>query len=74
MNLALGRSEAWITDRTGHRSSQMIYTYKRAARTHAELGLGSFVSLHEAVPELRLKPRDQRRDPRLIPTDPTVAE
>src|SRR5690606_6644606 len=25
VNLALGRSEAWITDRTGHKSSQMIY-------------------------------------------------
>ena len=53
VNLALGRSEAWITDRTGHRSSQMIYRYKRAARTHSELSLGGFVPLHEAIPELR---------------------
>jgi len=52
VNLALGKSEAWITDRTGHRSSQMIYTYKRAARTHADLGLGGFRPLQEAIPEL----------------------
>lgn len=53
VNLALGKSEAWITDRTGHKSSQMIYRYKRAARTHKELNLGSFDPLHEAIPELR---------------------
>jgi integrase len=53
VNLALGKSEAWITDRTGHRSSQMIYRYKRQARAHAELNLGGFVALHEAIPELR---------------------
>jgi integrase len=52
VNLALGKSEAWITDRTGHRSSQMIYRYKRQARTHAELNLGGFVPLDEALPEL----------------------
>jgi excisionase family DNA binding protein len=52
-SLALGRSETWVTDRTGHKSSQMIYTYKRAARTHAELSLGGFEPLQEAIPELR---------------------
>ncbi len=52
VNLALGKTEAWITDRTGHRSSQMIYRYKRQARTHAELDLGGFRPLHEAIPEL----------------------
>lgn len=52
VNLALGKTEAWITDRTGHRSSQMIYRYKRAARTHAELNLGGFLPLQEAIPEL----------------------
>ena len=53
MHLALGKTEAWITDRTGHRSSQMIYTYKRAARTVADLKLGVFDALHAAIPELR---------------------
>lgn len=52
VNLALGKNEAWITDRTGHRSSQMIYRYKRQARTHAELSLGGFMPLYEAIPEL----------------------
>ena len=54
----LGRSEAWITDRTGHRSSQMIYRYKRAARTHAELELGTFEPLYEAIPELAAPEKD----------------
>jgi len=53
VSLALGKTEAWITDRTGHRSSQMIYAYKRAARTHAELQLGGFKPMWEAIPELR---------------------
>lgn len=52
VNLAAGRTEAWITDRTGHKSSAMIYRYKRQARTHAELTLGTLKPLHEAIPEL----------------------
>lgn len=51
--LANGKSEAWVTDRTGHKSSTMIYRYKRAARTAAELGLGGLAPLDEALPELR---------------------
>jgi integrase len=53
--LAAGRTEAWVTDRTGHRSSQMIYLYKRAARTAAELGLGWLAPLDQAIPELTPK-------------------
>jgi integrase len=53
--LAAGRTEAWVTDRTGHRSSQMIYLYKRAARTAAELELGWLAPLDEAIPELAPK-------------------
>jgi hypothetical protein len=52
VNLALGKSETWISDRTGHKSSQMIHRYKRASRTHAELDLGPLKPLHEATPEL----------------------
>jgi hypothetical protein len=52
IKLALGKSEAWITDRTGHTTSVMLYRYKRAARTAAELQLGDFAQLHEAIPEL----------------------
>ena len=53
LSLAEGRTEAWITDRTGHRSSAMIYRYKRAARQFVEANLGSLVPLHEVIPELR---------------------
>jgi hypothetical protein len=40
--------------RTGHRSSQMINTYRRTARTYAELGLGELAPMAEAIPELRV--------------------
>lgn len=50
--LANGRSEAWVADRTGHRSSIMIQRYRRASRTFAELGLGELASLADASPEL----------------------
>ena len=50
--LAAGRSESWVTDRTGHKSSTMLYRYKRASRTAAELGLGWFDPLDLAIPEL----------------------
>ncbi|WP_437850993.1 hypothetical protein [Sorangium sp. So ce363] len=47
-----GRTETWISDRTGHKSSRQIHHYKRAARKVAELGLGDFAPLDEAIPEL----------------------
>jgi len=50
--LANGKTEAWVMDRTGHRSSTMINRYRRAARTVAELGLGELAPLVEAIPEL----------------------
>jgi len=50
--LATGRSETWVADRTGHRSSVMINRYRRAARTAAELGLGWLVDIAETTPEL----------------------
>jgi integrase len=46
--LADGKSESWVADRTGHRTSQMINAYRRAARTASELGLGSLKPLNEA--------------------------
>jgi integrase len=49
---ANGKSEAWITDRTGHKSSTQLYNYKRTARTWAELNLGTLAALDEAIPEL----------------------
>jgi integrase len=64
VNLANGKSEAWISDRTGHRSSQMINRYRRLARTFDELDAGELAPLDDALPELKaarasalLKPR-----------------
>ncbi len=37
--LARGESESWVTDRTGHKSSAMVATYKRRARTFDEANL-----------------------------------
>ena len=50
--LASGRSEAWVTDRTGHKSSAMVAGYKRQIRMVAELKLGWLEPLDAAVPEL----------------------
>lgn len=55
--LAAGRSETWISDRTGHRSSTMIRTYHRAARRYAAADLVALAPLGLALPELRL-PQD----------------
>jgi integrase len=52
INLANGKTETWISDRTGHKSSQMIARYRRMARTHAELNLGDLTPLASAIPEL----------------------
>ncbi len=49
LSLAVGKSETWVADRTGHRSSVMINQYRRAARTAAELGLGELAPLDRAV-------------------------
>lgn len=35
--LAQGRSETWVTDRTGHRSRSMVDTYRRQGRAWAKL-------------------------------------
>lgn len=47
--MAAGRSEAWITDRTGHTSSQMLRRYQRTARMAAELDLGGLAPLDVAL-------------------------
>jgi len=50
--LAAGRSEAWVTDRTGHTSSEVLARYRRGARLAAEVGLGWLASMAEAIPEV----------------------
>ena len=47
--LAGGRTEAWVQDRTGHTTSQMLNRYRRQARFASELGLGGLVPLAEAL-------------------------
>ena len=52
-SLAIGKSETWVSDRTGHRSTVMIARYRRTARQFAELDLGPLSLLDVAIPELR---------------------
>lgn len=47
--LAGGRSEAWVTDRTGHTSSTQLAAYRRAARSAVELSLGDWRPLLEVL-------------------------
>ena len=52
VSLANGKTETWVADRTGHKSSDMINEYRRQARTWAELNLGELAPLDRAIPEL----------------------
>ncbi len=49
VSLATGKTETWISDRTGHRSHAMIETYRRRSRTW---NVGELAPLHERIPEL----------------------
>ncbi len=53
VSLANGKTEQWVTDRTGHKSSQMVSLYARQARTWAELNLGQLRPLDELLPEMK---------------------
>jgi len=56
VKLAMGKSETWVTDRTGHQSSIMLMRYyRKASRKHTEMRLGDFTPLCEAIPELKEK-------------------
>ena len=70
--LAMGRTEAWVSDRTGHKSSVMIARYRRRARGWSELELGALDALDRAVPEfLELAAADDEDQPQGEP--PTTA-
>ncbi len=74
-SLATGRSETWVQDRTGHKSSDMINEYRRQARSHAELRLGKLSALTEAIPELdRVRSREPALRARADATVATAAE
>lgn len=63
--LANGRSETWVQDRTGHRSSQQINGYRQGARLAGELNLGELERLDVAL-GIEEKPR---HDPGHAPKD-----
>jgi integrase len=50
--LANERTETWVQDRTGHKSSVMVNRYRRQARQANELKLGILAPLNEAISEL----------------------
>jgi integrase len=53
VSLANGKTEQWVSDRTGHKSAVMIATYARQARTWEELELGTLRPLDKLLPETR---------------------
>src|SRR5688572_11508983 len=53
LSLANGKTETWVADRTGHKSSVMINRYRRTARLASELGVGVLKPLDGAIPEFR---------------------
>jgi hypothetical protein len=50
--LGCGRTEAWVSARTGHRSSAQVASYRRLAQTFSEVSAGWFVCMATAIPEL----------------------
>jgi hypothetical protein len=62
---ASGKTEPWVTGRTGHKSSQMLALYTRQARTWAEQGLGGPEPLDELLPETALREQVHPRTGRI---------
>ena len=72
LSLANGKTEAWVQDRTGHRSSVMVARYRRAARTAAELELGNLRPLDQAIPDL--EPPEPELPPPTPPRTPLISK
>jgi|CZKU01.1.fsa_nt_gi hypothetical protein len=71
VSLANGASEQRVTDRTGHKSSQMLAPYTRQARTWSELALGLLSPLDAVSPEYEAlttsgAPKGGRRGPKSV--------
>ncbi len=70
--LARGMSEAWVTDRTGHKSSNMVREYQRPARTFAEAQLAPLGDLAQllgfpaSVASICREPDDESSDSRAV--------
>ncbi len=52
LSLAAGKSEAWISARTGHRSSEQIATYRRQAMSINEVRLYELGAMDRLIPEI----------------------
>jgi hypothetical protein len=50
IHLTLGKTETWVSDRTGHHSHEMIDRYRRKARTW---NLGPLLAFDRALPEMQ---------------------
>ena len=61
MSLATGKTETFVADRTGHKSSGMINRYRRKARTWSGMALGELAPLDGAIPELRFPAKTDRK-------------
>ena len=62
------RPDAWIAERTGHQTQEMIDRYARAAQTLADLRYEPFPEISGAIPELDpLSPA--LSPPASVPTD-----
>ena len=69
LSLANGKTESWVQDRTGHKSSLMVAKYRRAARTATELELGGLAPMDQAIPELLPAPVPERPKPFISQTE-----
>ncbi len=52
VSLASGKTESWVTARTGHKSSGQVAAYRRLAEMFADVGAGWFTDLAKSIPEL----------------------
>ena len=69
--LALGKTEDWVRQRTGHVSNELL-RYREGARSLAELELDDVLPLVDAIPELReamnhAVPPSTKRPPTSLP-------
>jgi integrase len=62
ISLAQGKTESWVANRTGHKSSKMINEYRRQAQCHAEVVMGALAPLVEVIPELAAVSANLRRE------------
>jgi hypothetical protein len=62
VSLANGKTEQWVSDRTGHRSSQMLALYTRQARQWSELELGALRPMDALLPEMATREQEPRSE------------